>query len=225
MGKIFQGIFGGSKSKQESKNLAFGGLQKDFGGLQGEATTGANALAALLRGDASGFDAFKKATGFDFAAEQGSRGVTGNAAARGLLRSGSTGKSLVEYGNNIQNQFASSYLDRLGQQADMGFKAGNLISGAGNYSKGTSSTKPGIAKFLGAALGASDERLKTDIKKVGDYGDVGLYRYKYISGQGPYIGVMAQEVKEHYPEALGPVIGGYMTVDYDKLRESVNGPA
>jgi hypothetical protein len=28
---------------------------------------------------------------------------------------------------------------------------------------------------------------------------------------------MADEVAEHVPEALGPVIGGYLTVDYDRL--------
>jgi len=225
MGKIMQSVFGGSRSKQKSENKAYDGLVQNFGGIQDEATTGANALAALLRGDTSGFDTFKKSTGFDALLQDGSRGITGNAAARGLLRSGSSGKALVNYGNMMQNQYAGDYLDRLGQQADMGFKAGGLISGAGNVSTGSSSTKPGIAKFLGAALKASDERLKKDIKKIGDFGDVGLYRYNYISGQGPYIGVMAQEVEKFYPDALGPVVGGYMTVDYDKLREAVNGPA
>jgi len=113
MGKIFQGIFGGSKSKQESKNLAYPGLVQEFGGIQDEATTGANALAALLRGDTSGFDTFKKSTGFDALLQDGSRGITGNAAANGLLRSGSSGKALVNYGNMMQNKYAGDYMDRL----------------------------------------------------------------------------------------------------------------
>jgi hypothetical protein len=225
MGKIMQTVFGGKRSKQESKNLAYENMQRDFGGLQTNATTGANALNSLLSGDSSGFEAFKNATGYDFMAERGSRGITSNMAAKGLLRSGVTGKALMNFGNQMNNQYVGSYMDRLGQQADTGFKAGNLISGAGTYNKGTSSEKPDITKFIGKLAAASDIRLKQDIKKIGDFGEVGLYRYKYISGQGPYVGVMAQEVEEHYPDALGPVIGGYMTVDYGKLREIVNGPA
>jgi len=216
-----QSVFGGKRSKQESKNLAYPDLKQDFGGLQSNATTGANSLNALLSGDTTGFDQFKKSTGYDFMSEQGSRGITGNAAARGLLRSGSSGRALMNYGNQMNNQYAKDYMDRLGSQAEMGFKAGGLISGAGNYTKGTSSEKPDITKYIGM-IAASDERLKQNIKKIGDFGDVGMYRYHYISGQGPYVGVMAQEVEEHYPEALGPVIGGYMTVDYGKLREIVN---
>lgn len=223
MGKIMQGVFGGSKSKQKADNQAYGTINQNFGGLQGNAATGANSLNALLSGDTSGFDQFKKSTGFDFMAEQGSRGITGNAAAGGLLRSGSTGKALMNYGNQMNNQYANNFMDRLGQQADIGFKAGNLLSGAGNRSSGSSSTKPGIAGFLGQAIKASDLRLKTEIKRVGTYGEIGMYRFKYISGQGPFIGVMAQDVEKKYPEALGPVIGGYMTVDYDKLREAVHG--
>lgn len=225
MGKIMQGVFGGSRSKQSADNKAYQGLVDNFGGLQEGAATGAGGLKALLAGDTSGFDQFKKSTGFDFMSEQGSRGITGNAAARGLLRSGSSGKALMDYGNQMNNQYANNYMDRLGQQADMGFKAGSLISGAGNRSSGSGSTKPGIGGFLGNIIKGSDERLKKDIKKIGQFGDIGMYRYNYISGQGPYVGVMAQEVEEHYPEALGPVIGGYMTVDYGKLQEVVNGLA
>jgi hypothetical protein len=225
MGKIMQGVFGGSKSKQSSDNRAYNDIVQNFGGLQEGATTGAGALKALLAGDTSGFDQFKKSTGFDFMGEQGSRGITGNAAAGGLLRSGSSGKALMNYGNQMNNQYANNYMDRLGQQADMGFKAGNLISGTGNRSSGSSSTKPGIGGFLGQIIKGSDVRLKKNIKKIGKFGDIGIYRYKYISGQGPFVGVMAQEVEQHYPEALGPIVGGYMTVDYGKLQEVVNGLA
>jgi len=151
-------IFGGSKQKQSSQsdsyNKAYDTINQAYSPLLGQATTGANALAALLGGDSSGLDAYKKATGFDALAEQGSRGITGNAAASGLLRSGSTGKALQTFGTNLQNTFANNYMDKLLQQAQLGFNAGNLISGAGQVSHGTSnsssSSKPGLGGFVGS---------------------------------------------------------------------------
>lgn len=153
MGKIMKGVFGGKSSKQtsHSENQAYDYLQNTFSPLTSQASTGANALSALLSGDSSGFDAYKAATGFDATAEEGSRGITNNAAANGLLRSGSTAKGLQAYGDTIQNQFAQNYLSNLFNQANLGLSAGNLISGAGQVSDstGTSSEKPGIAGFLG----------------------------------------------------------------------------
>jgi hypothetical protein len=229
MGKIAQGVFGGSRSKQSSSasNRAYDSLNTAFSPLYGQATQGAKGLSDLLSGDSTGFDKYKDATGFDWAAEQGSRGITGNAAARGLLRSGSTGKSLVTFGNGIQDQFATNYMDKLLQQAQLGFNAGNLVSGAGSVStsKGSSSTKPGIGGFLGklaSGAAASDIRLKKNIFKVGELDNgLNVYQYRYLGeDDGTHIGVMAQEVKEIMPEALGPEISGYMTVNYDVIREA-----
>lgn len=220
-------IFGGSKSSQtsSSSNRAFDSLNQTFNPVTQNAASGANALAAFLGGDASGFNAYKKATGFDALTEQGSRGITGNAAAGGLLRSGSTGKALQDYGIRMQDQFAGNYMDRLMGQAGLGLQAGNLIAGAGqtSTSSGGSSNKPGIGGFLGAigsGIAASDRRLKMDIENLGEIQEgLNLYRYKYIDGRGPFIGVMADEVEATIPEALGPVISGYKTVDYDKVKE------
>lgn len=149
-------LFGGSKSgsSSSSSNRAYGAVSGAMNPLLGQAGTGANALAALLGGDTTGFDAYKKATGFDAMAEQGSRGITGNAAAGGLLRSGSTGKALQTFGQNLQDQFAGSYMDRLLQQAGIGFNAANAMTGAGATSQSTqkSKSKPGIGGLLGAGL-------------------------------------------------------------------------
>lgn len=145
MGKIMQGIFGGKKASE--KNQAYGFLKDTYSPLTAQAGTGANALSALLGGDPTGFNKYKAATGFDATAEAGSRGITGNAAASGLLRSGSTGKALEGYGTGLQNQYAQSYLSNLFDQANLGLGAGKLIGSAGTVSK--SSEKPGIGKFLG----------------------------------------------------------------------------
>lgn len=223
------GIFGGKpKQSSSSSNQAFGQIRDTFTPITEFAGVGGNALQALLGGDSTGFDKFKQATGFNAAAESGSRGITGNAAARGLLQSGSTAKRLQSFGNEIQNQYAGNYMDRLLGLSNLGLGAGGLIAGAGNVS--SSKSKGGGKSGLGNALGmgaqliaASDRRLKKNIKKLSEYEDgLGIYQYHYIDGSGPHIGVMADEVERLRPEALGPVIDGYMTVDYSKL-EVVNG--
>lgn len=216
-------IFGGSKQKSTSYNKSYDTINQNFSPLFGYAGEGAGGLSKLLAGDSSGFDAYKKATGFDFAAEEGSRGITGNAAARGLLRSGSTGKALTRYGTELQNQYAGNYMDRLLGLSDVGLKAGGLVSNAGLFSESSGKSKKGMGKFLGQIAGsvaASDRRLKTDIEMVGQYKNgLNVYRFKYVNGSGPHIGVMADEVAVIQPEALGPVIDGYMTVDYSKINK------
>jgi len=223
------GLFSGSKkpgaAQSSSSNKAYDFLQGQFGGLTGDAGTSQNALKALLSGDTSGFDAYKRATGFDALSEQGSRGITGNAAASGLLRSGSTGKALQNYGQTISNQFAGSYMDRLQGLADNAFKAGGLIGGAGQQSSSTQNSskgKPGLGNILGSALSTvavSDRRLKENIVKMGTLKNgLNVYKYNYLGEKTKHLGVMADEVAELLPEALGPVINGYNTVDYSKIE-------
>lgn len=216
-------IFGGSKSKSTSSNQAYGTLSTAFSPLLGYAQQGAQGLAALLGGDTSGFEAYKRATGFDAAAETGSRGITGNAAASGLLRSGSTSKALQSYGTNLQNQYSQNYLDNLLSLANTGLQAGNVLSGAGATSTSTSKSKSGLGGLVGSiasGVAASDRRLKKNIFEVGKLKNgLKLYQFRYINNEGPFVGVMAQEVKELMPEALGPEVNGYMTVNYEVIKD------
>ena len=71
----------------------------------------------------------------------------------------------------------------------------------------------GLAGSL-APLAFSDERLKTDISRVGTL-DNGLpvYLYKYRHGGPMHIGVMAHEVEALHPEAVQEV-DGFKAVDY-----------
>ena len=227
MGSLFGGNKQSSTSSSSSSNQSYDFLKNQFGGLTGMATSGADAFQKLLSGDTSGFDAYKKATGFDAMAEQGSRGITGNAAAGGLLRSGGTGKALQSYGQQIQDQASGNYFDRLMQQAGMGFNAGNLLSGAGNVSKSESSSsgksKNGLGGLFGgiaSGIAASDRRLKKNIFKIGTLlkGKLNLYQYRYLDNSGPFVGVMADEVSRVRPEALGPSYFGYNTVNYSLLE-------
>lgn len=217
MGSLGQALMGGKREKSVTGNKAYGDISSAFKPALGYVSQGGNAIGSLLGGDATGFNKYKGATGFDWQAEQGSRGVTNNAAAGGLLRSGSTGKSLVNFGNNLQNQFADSYLGKLLGLAGLGTQAGSVLGDAGKFSKGKSSDKPGLFS-LAPGIAASDRRLKTNIKKVGEYADgLGQYVFNYIWGGPAVEGVMSDEVRELRPEALGPTVGIYDTVDYNKL--------
>jgi len=64
----------------------------------------------------------------------------------------------------------------------------------------------------------SDSRLKANIIPVGTAPNgLPLYTYNYIGGSQTYLGVMAQDVLMHTPEAvvMGPF--GFMMVDYGLL--------
>ena len=152
MGKIF----GGSKqsSQSQSSNRAFDSINAAFSPMFGQASGAAEQIQALLGGDTTGFQKYKDATGFDFMTEQGSRGITNNAAASGLLRSGASGKALVNYGNQMQNQYAQNYINQLLGLGGMGLQAGNLVAGAGQTSQAGSvgKSKPGLGGLIGGGL-------------------------------------------------------------------------
>ncbi|SES08586.1 tail fiber domain-containing protein [Sphingobium sp. YR768] len=99
----------------------------------------------------------------------------------------------------------------------------------------TTKQSAGIGQMLlqaaGAAAGAyaaSEPTLKTNVEYLGE-GAHGLnvYAFDYITAPndaiaafmptGRQIGVMADEVALLRPDALGPTIGGYRTVDYGAL--------
>lgn len=213
------GIFGG-RAKATTGNQAYGQLSQSLGPTVGFAQQGGNGISALLGGDSTGFDKYKGATGFDFQGQQGSQGITGNAAARGLLRSGGTGKSLVDFGNNLQQSFADKYLSQLLGLGNLGIGAGNVLAGAGQTKKETGGGKSGLGNALGmgATIAMSDRRLKRNIKKVGELSNgLGIYEFEYTYKKGSQRGVMADEVAILQPEALGPILDGYQTVDYSKI--------
>lgn len=76
----------------------------------------------------------------------------------------------------------------------------------------------GVAGIGSAAIMASDRRLKKNIQWLYNRLDgLGIYLYEYVWGGGQRMGVMADEVAVYRPEALGPVINGFATVDYGRL--------
>ena len=82
----------------------------------------------------------------------------------------------------------------------------NIAMGTGALSGSTTTTQQPTGFF-------SDEKLKHNKEKIGKLDD-GQDVYRYDMGDGrTQIGLLAQEVEKHHPEAVG-VAGGYKTVDY-----------
>lgn len=70
----------------------------------------------------------------------------------------------------------------------------------------------------GGEVSASDLRLKHDLRPVGvAENGLSIYRFRYKGMDGQFEGVMAQDVAERFPEAIVPMPGGYMAVDYAKI--------
>jgi hypothetical protein len=96
-----------------------------------------------------------------------------------------------------QNQLNQNYQARVGQQ-------NALMSGL--FSLGS------------AGIGASDRRLKRDIKRVGTMANgLPVYEYRYVWGRKRHVGVMAQDVLKAGIDAVVRHWTGFLMVDYGKL--------
>lgn len=106
----------------------------------------------------------------------------------------------------------------------------NPLTGAYRSQTQTNSSKEGGGSKLGQAIGIaanvasifSDERLKTDIEKVGEL-DNGLpiYSFRYKDGGPQQIGLLAQEVEEVNPEAVTEDPSGFKKVNYKMATEEM----
>lgn len=243
MGGIISSLFGGSSEKSqetsESGNRFADQISAQFSpwAQQGmnQASQGMGQAANVL--GLNGADASSGAlndwwgsSGGKFLMGQGMDQILGNRAAGGLLRSGGTGKALEDYRSGLASTKLGEYMGYLSnlnsQGIQQGLGAGGLVTSAGQYSnsQGTSSgskSSGGLGKAVGGILGSifSDRRLKRDIEKVGEYPDgLGQYEWRYVWDGQRHRGVMADEVARLRPWALGPVLGGYATVNYSALE-------
>lgn len=80
-------------------------------------------------------------------------------------------------------------------------------------------TYAGASAGASAAAAASDRRLKKNISRIGtlDSG-LGVYKFDYVWGGGKWVGVMADEVENIFPEAVIVHPSGYKMVNYSMLR-------
>jgi hypothetical protein len=97
--------------------------------------------------------------------------------------------------------------------------ASNLFGG------GTSLSSLGIASGAdtgptGYALTGSDRRLKMDIERIGEMpSGLPKYRYRYVfAPESVYIGVMADEAEQMFPEAVSTDASGFKMVDYSRIH-------
>jgi hypothetical protein len=106
----------------------------------------------------------------------------------------------------------------------MGYNANLAASNAQNAANNQMTS--GLFSLGGAALMASDVRMKENIEIIG-VADNGLTVYKYeykpefkdheLAGRGVHYGYMAQEVEQVYPYAVKTLDDGYKVVDYGLL--------
>jgi hypothetical protein len=95
-----------------------------------------------------------------------------------------------------------------------GTVGGNAVGGIGSA---LSSAGPAIMSMF------SDERLKEDVQPVGKlYDGTDVYRYKMKGQPGHQIGLIAQDVEQTKPHAVGEQ-AGYKTVDYKKATDGAAG--
>lgn len=144
------------------------------------------------------------------------RGLAGasNAAYSGATGAGTAGMNTsMAPGNQLQQGLAgaaNTYGNMANSQASMANAAMNAQG-----------------QMYGAILGAgatvaarSDRRLKEDIKLVGvdERTGLNLYEFVYKNGTGTkYIGVMADEAKVNFPNAVFTLPDGFDAVNYEAL--------
>lgn len=141
------------KSEQKSSNQAYPFLKDALGGTVGAGAGAAQTASSLLSGGPEGqaaFNQYKDSAGYKGVIDAGSDAIVGNNAARGLLRSGATGKAISNFGQETGKSFFKDYMDRLLGLSQQGTQAAGTIGAAGNVQ--SSKSKPGIGKLLGAGL-------------------------------------------------------------------------
>lgn len=84
------------------------------------------------------------------------------------------------------------------------------IGGSSGVSGGLSTVGSGLSSLFG-----SDERIKEDIEPIGQtYDGQTIHRYRYKGDPAVRMGLIAQEVEQHQPDAVHS-LGGIKAVDYD----------
>jgi len=114
-----------------------------------------------------------------------------------------------------------------GQQSGGGGGLGSILGGGLAGLGGLGNLFGGLGKFMGAGGFAalfSDERLKENIKKVGEANDgqnIYAYNYKDDPMKRTTLGLMAQEVEKVRPEAVvKDLFSGFKMVNYAKAMEA-----
>lgn len=135
---------------------------------------------------------------------------------------------IINIGTGAQTQvgnLASGTATNIGQlgMAGAAAQAAGTVGAANAYSGAINNiTNAGMMYGMGKmgylGTGGSDRRLKRDIEKIGklDSG-LNLYKFRYLDEDKYCFGVMSDEVREVFPDAVSDRGDGYDQVDYSKL--------
>ena len=135
-------------------------------------------------------------------------------------------ETMVGMGSQQVSQVAdigsTAALAAAGSRAGATLQTANLLTSGLSRAMNQEDILQRLQEILGTGGGPgrgtfSDERLKSDIRRVGSTDD-GLPVYVYRMGDGPtQMGVMAQEVEQREPRAVRTHSSGYKMVDYDQV--------
>jgi hypothetical protein len=77
-----------------------------------------------------------------------------------------------------------------------------------------------VASVFGAAVSAiSDRRLKKHIRRIGSLpSGLSVYEYSYVWDDAKHVGVMADEARELFPDAVHTMACGYLCVNYAGIQ-------
>lgn len=167
-------------------------------------------LSSRLSPSGANFDAINQG----FAGIQMGSGFRQQQVAQALGLSQMPGSTAGGFGNVAQG--FGLPISAFQNQRGMQFNADIANASSANQ------RQAGYGALFGTALMAaaymSDERVKEDIKRIGDFAEgIGMYSFRYIGEDVERVGVMAQEVEKVCPQAVIELPNGYKMVDYGVL--------
>ena len=133
--------------------------------------------------------------------------------------------SALQSGSQVQNPSFTSTPAGPNYSAAAASQYGAQMGNFNAQNAAQSNLNSGLFGLGGAAIMASDIRVKENIKEIGKmHNGLGIYSFEYKpefkneAGHGKFIGVMAQEVEKIMPEAVITRHDGYKMVNYGMLN-------
>lgn len=214
------GMIGASSSAGQGIGSA---LDKQFSSMSDAMKSGYQANSGALQ---SGYNAQNSALGGSLAALSGMN----QQRISNLTNYAQLGRGMAGISSNYLGQAGTGFSNASNSAGN----AFNSITGLNNnYANAQSAAKgqamSGLGSLAGSLGGAaimasSDKRLKDNITQIGTVGELNLYIWTWNdeavrigANHAPAIGVIAQEVQELYPDAVGEIQEGYLGVDYNKV--------
>lgn len=181
-----QGLFGMGTGLGQGAMAAGQGMQGVGQGIYGMGAQSAQALQGLGAG-----------------AQQ-----AGLAGGQALLGAGTLGQQTQQ---QLNAALYNQYLQQQGYPFQVAQFLANIALGTGPlYGSTTTGVTGQPTPFF------SDERVKEDITEIGRTHDgQKIIKFKYKGDNTPHIGLSAQDVEKHHPEAVSETPEGIKAVDYD----------